>query len=80
MRIDIHVVDIFGCCGVVRGDWDLDVSAEVVRDGLVRPCGGGRFRNMLTVRCIYPIFLETPILALLLPVFLGVVEEVLNIF
>ena len=83
MGINTHVMGIFGCCGVVRGDWDLDVPFEVVRDGLGRPCGGGRFRNMLTVRCIYPIFLETPILALvllLLPVFPGMIEEASNIF
>jgi len=35
ISIDINVVDIFSCCGVVQSDWEFDVSFEPVRDRLV---------------------------------------------
>ena len=62
----VNVVNIFGCGGVARGDWDLDVPVEAARNRIVRLCGGDRFGNMPTVRSIYPSFLETLIFTVLL--------------
>jgi len=73
----INVVDIFGCCGAVQGDWNLEVPVEAGRNRLLRLWGGGGFRNMPTVRSICPSFLGTLILATL-PASLPVLTAVLG--
>jgi len=62
----INVVGIFGRCGAVQGDWNLDVPVEAVRNRLMRLCGRDGSGSMPMVRSIYPSFLGMLILVTLL--------------
>lgn len=71
----INVFGIFGRCGAVQGDWNLDVPVEAVRNRPMRLCGRDGSGSMPMVRSIYPSFLGMLILVTLpdaLPIFAAV--------